>query len=283
MNKLNCTEVITSRQNASVVAACKLSEKKYRDAEKKFRVDGVKLFEEVLRSEAVVESVFLCESAVNRLCDRIGDLLNCIPSERIKVVSDGVFDKMTEEKSPEGIICVVKHIDKLHKIVKMNNEDMLRSEIGKSKIFAVESVRDPGNMGTIIRTAAAFGVDVLLISADCADLYNPRTVRAAMGALFRQKIVRADEFSSAIGVLSSGGRKTYAATLGQKAVLLGENPLSSLDCIVVGNEGHGLSETTVEACDFNILIPMSPDAESLNAAVAASGCMWEQFGKNLKY
>ena len=283
MNKLNYTEVITSRQNASVVAACKLSDKKYRDTEKKFRVDGIKLFEEVIQSNGTVESVFLRESAVNRLLDRIGEALKRVSTEKIKVVSDGVFEKMTEEKSPEGIICVVKHIDKLHKIVKMNNEGALLQELNGEKIFAVESVRDPGNMGTIIRTAAAFGVDTILISADCADLYNPRTVRAAMGALFRQKIVRVDDFSSAVKSLSSTGRKTYAATLGQKAVLLGKEELGEFDCIVVGNEGHGLSDETVKACDFNILIPMAPDAESLNAAIAASVCMWEQFGKNLKY
>lgn len=275
------TEVITSRQNAGVVAACKLLDKKHRDAEKKFRVDGIKLFEEILFSGVEIETVFLKESSVDRLNDRIGEKLESIQRAKIKVVSDSVFEKMTEEKSPEGIICVIKHIDKLHKIIKINNGDSLANELDGAKIFAVESVRDPGNMGTVIRTAAAFGVDVLLISSDCADLYNSRTVRAAMGALFRQKIIRVDDLPSALKILSDKGRKTYAATLGQSAVLLGEESLSALDCIVVGNEGHGLSDATVEACDKKILIPMMIGAESLNAAVAASVCMWEQFGKNI--
>ena len=156
-----------------------------------------------------------------------------------------------------------------------------QAELDGATVFAVESVRDPGNMGTVIRTAAAFGVDVLLISSDCADLYNPRTVRAAMGALFRQKIIRVDDMPAAIGRISENGRKTYAATLGKSAVLLGEEPLKATDCIIVGNEGHGLSEATVKACNRNILIPMAVGAESLNAAVAASVCMWEQFGRNL--
>lgn len=282
---MNCgldnTEIITSRQNASVVAACKLSDKKYRDTEKKFRVDGIKLFEEILQSGTEIETVFIKESSIGRLSDRIGEKLGGIQSSRIKVVSDGVFEKMTEEKSPEGIICVAKHIDNLHKIIKINNDGSLIDEIENARIFAVESVRDPGNMGTVIRTAAAFGVDVLLISSDCADLYNPKTVRAAMGALFRQRIIRIDDFPSAMRSLSKTGRKTYAATLGKEAVLLGEEKLRGLDCIVIGNEGHGLSENTIKACDGNILIPMTVGAESLNAAIAASVCMWEQFGRNL--
>lgn len=282
MNGLNNVDVITSRHNSSVVFACKLADKKHRDAEGLFRVDGIKLFEEIIRSDVYIETIFIKEGSADKLMNRVGYELKGATSAKLRVVSDGVFDKMTDEKSPEGIICIAKYVDKLHKIIKINNNDLLENELKGAKIFAVESVRDPGNMGTVIRTAAAFGVDLLLISSDCADLYNPRTVRAAMGALFRQKIVRVDDLPLAVKKLSVNGRRTFAATLGQKAVLLGDVELGELDCIVVGNEGHGLSEATVKACDHNILIPMAPGAESLNAAVAASVCMWEQFGRNLK-
>lgn len=284
MKNLFDKEVITSRQNASVVAACKLSEKKYRDASKSFRIDGIKLFEEAVVSNADIETVFIRQSSMERLLDRAGKHFDGISEDRIKILADGVFDKITEEKSPEGIICVVKYIDKFHKIATINNRSDFESTpliVAEGKIFAVESVRDPGNLGTIIRTAAAFGVDCLLISADCADIYNLRTVRAAMGALFRQSIVRVNDLPGALKVLSESGRTIYAATLGKEAVLLGDKMLSSKDCIVVGNEGHGLSDETIEACDHNILIPMAVGAESLNAAVAASVCMWEQFGRNL--
>ena len=277
-------EIITSRQNPHVVASCKLSEKKHRDSEGKFRIDGIKLFEEAVVSGVEIERVFLREDALDKIESRVGDLFSKISNSDIKILSEGVFDKVSEEKSPEGIICVVKHIDKLHKIVTINKDEDFKNKsvfTKDSRIFAVESVRDPGNLGTIIRTAAAFGVDCLLISSDCADIYNPRTVRAAMGALFRQRIVRVNDLSLALKVLSESGRKTYAATLGKEAVLLGQNTPDESGCIVVGNEGHGLSEKTISACDHNILIPMAEGAESLNAAVAASVCMWEQFGKNI--
>lgn len=284
MIKGSIGEIITSRQNASVVSACKLSEKKHRDAERKFRIDGVKLFEEAVQSGVNIETVFIRQGSAERLEARVGALFEKLSKTDVKLLSDGVFDKLSEEKSPEGIICVISHIDKLHKTAATNNTAELKKLVLPScstKIFAVESVRDPGNMGTIIRTAAAFGVDVLLISADCADIYNPRTLRAAMGALFRQTIVRADDLGGVLKILSENGRKTYAATLGRDAVLLGKNTPEPCDCIVVGNEGHGLSEKTVCSCDHNILIPMAVGAESLNAAVAASVCMWEQFGRHL--
>ena len=277
-------EVITSRQNTSVIAACKLSEKKHRDSAKSFRIDGVKLFEEAVISKTEIETVFIKESALIRVVDRSGEYFDRISKDKIRILSDGVFDKITEEKSPEGIICILKHIDKIHKIVKINNRSDLDDglwNLTEDKIFAVESVRDPGNLGTIIRTAAAFGVDQLWISSDCADIYNIRTVRAAMGALFRQKIVRVDNLPEALKVLSQNGRTIYAATLGKEAVLLGDKELKVTDCIVVGNEGHGLSEEIVKVCDHNILIPMAVGAESLNAAVASSVCMWEQFGRHL--
>jgi TrmH family RNA methyltransferase len=193
------------------------------------------------------------------------------------VVSDGVFDKMTEEKSPEGIICVVKHIDKLHKIVKMNNEDMLRGEIGKSKIFAVESVRDPGNMGTILRSAAAFGTDLVVLSSDCADLLNPKTVRGAMGAIFRQPTVVFSDLSEAIAILRQNGRRVFGAALDRKAWALSKSTLRTGDCIVVGNEGHGLTPETLAACDEKLFIPMEKDSESLNAAIAASVLLWSMY------
>ena len=148
-------------------------------------------------------------------------------------------------------------------------------------VFILESVRDPGNLGTVIRTASAFGVGCLLLSGDCADIYNPKTIRAAMGTMFHQNIVKVDDLCTAIRTLSDQGRDIYAATLGRDAVLLGDPELDQRDCIAVGNEGHGLSEAVIEACGKKILIPMMPGTESLNAAVASSVCLWEQFGRKL--
>ena len=258
---------------------CKLSEKKHRENEKKFRFDGIKLLDEAVRCGVELESVLVTRDALKKVSGLLEKINN---KTSIKLLSDGVFSKISEEKSPEGVICVAKHIDKIHKIVKIKDEGSNNmNELKDKSIFILESVRDPGNMGTIIRTAAAFGVDCLLISDDCADIYNSKTIRAAMGNLFHQNILRVDNICAAIKELSAQERNVYAATLGREAVLLGNVSLDRRDCIAVGNEGHGLSENAIAACDRKILIPMMPDTESLNAAVASSVCLWEQFGRNI--
>ena len=278
-------DVITSRQNPLVLYVCKLADKKHRQKEKKFRLDGIKLFAEAVSSGVEIECALIAEGTKEKIFSRLGDFLTDATANgcEIKIASDGVFEKISEEKSPEGIICIAKYIDKFHKIATIDKEEKLfeRALAENSSFFALESVRDPGNLGTIIRSAVAFGVDYVLMSSDCADIYNPKTIRAAMGTLFKQKIIITDDMERSINLLSINGRKVYAAALSKDAKLLGKCELSSLDCIVVGNEGHGLSEKTIAACDAKILIPMTAGAESLNAAIASSVCLWEQFGRNL--
>ena len=274
------SEEITSRQNPYVSYLCKLADKKCRDKEKRFRIDGIKLLSEAVACGAEIDSVAVTKSA----CERYRHVLESLNyGIAVRVISDGVFSKISEEKAPEGVICVIKYIDKFHKMITINNEDEdLSSEISKSeKIFVLESVRDPGNLGTVVRTAAAFGVDLLVISRDCADIYNPRTLRAAMGAIFHQRILRVNDVVPAIFAMRRAGRRVYAAALAADAKLLGRFELEKNDCIVVGNEGHGLSEETISACTEKMLIPMVPGTESLNAAVASSICLWEQFGRKL--
>ena len=277
--------VITSRQNPSVLYACKLAEKKYRQKERRFRLDGIKLFSEAVSAGVEIETVFIAEGATEKILTKLGNFLIDATETgcEIKILSDGVFEKISEEKSPEGIICIAKYIDKLHKIATINNMGAIFGEIldGEKSVFALESVRDPGNLGTIIRSSVAFGVDCILLSSDCADLYNPKTIRAAMGTLFKQNVIVLDDMAGALKLLSENGRKTFAAALSKDAKLLGKCDLSTKDCIVVGNEGHGLSDEIISVCDEKMLIPMTPNAESLNAAIASSVCLWEQFGRNL--
>ena len=266
--------IITSRQNAQVSLACKLGEKKHRQSERMFRFDGVKLF-----CEAVARGVELCFVLVDvtqkdsvdakarelyGLC--IGDA-NC----RILYLSHELFVKISDENAPEGIICVAKYIDKIHK-----NATMDCSEIASDcRILLCESLRDPGNVGTVVRTAHAFGVDLLVFSEDCADLYNPKTLRGSMGTLFSQRILRTGDLPALIAGLQGSGRRVYAAALDENAGQLGSFAWCKRDCAVIGNEGHGLSDKVLQACDASVYIPMSGDTESLNASIAAAVLMWE--------
>lgn len=276
----NC-EIICSRQNRTVVELCKLSDKKAREATKAFRFDGIKLFEEAVRKHLEVTLVALRESNAARLTEQLSQKLGRAAFDgvgRVLVLSDELFDKISEEKSPEGIISIAKYIDKFQKNVTIYNSAEF-FEMKNERIVLLESVRDPVNIGAIIRSAAAIGADRLIISADCADIYNPRAVRASMGTLFDQRIDRVGDLLAAIRGLRESGRRVFAAALNDRAARLGSFPLRDGDCVVIGNEGHGLSDNTVAACDGSVIIPMTDRAESFNAAVAASIFMWEFIGQ----
>ena len=263
---------ISSRQNPYVMRVASLSDNKGRAREGLFKFGGFKLFSEAVACGIVIERVILREDAAPRL---EGEVRRVMPKADICIFSESAFDKVSDEKSPEGIITVAKRIDKITKIATIDNiANLLPPD---ATVIALESLRDPGNLGTIIRSAAAFGIDTLILSADCADVYNTRTVRGAMGALFSRRILITDDFSALIKKLSEGGRRTLAATLSPDAETLGSAELLRTDCVVIGNEGHGLSDETVRACTNAVIIPMRSGVgvESLNAATAASIFMWE--------
>lgn len=249
----------------------KLKDKKYRKSEELFRFDGIKLFLEAIQNGAPVRYVFLSESADVRLKDAV-EQSNV--SAAMYILSDEVFAKLTDEQSPEGIITVCQN---LNNITKVEDTNELASSLSSSSVLMLESVRDTGNMGTILRSAKAFGMDAIVVTSDCADLYNPKTIRAAMGALFTQRIIVVEDAPSAVKAFSQNGAKVFAAALERNARRLGSFELQRGDVILIGNEGHGLSREAIDACDECIYIPMEAGSESLNASIAASVCMWELY------
>jgi TrmH family RNA methyltransferase len=269
-------EIINSRQNKNVVRLMKLSDRRARETERVFRFDGVKLLCEAIKNGLALDTVFVKASAtehVRELMERLYGYTLYDVKCRVLLVSDELFDKISEENSPEGVITVAEYIDKFHKsyIIKEGNtqEDICGG------VLLLESVRDPQNVGAVIRSAAALGISRIAMSEDCADIYNPRTVRAAMGTLFTMPIVRVDDLPEYVSLLRANGCKVYAAALDSTAVALGSFQMEKGTCVAVGNEGHGLSDALISACDGKLYIPMRAGTESLNAAVAAALIMWE--------
>ncbi len=270
-------EIIRSRQNKNIVELCKLTDRKAREATKTFRFDGIKLLEEAIKNDVEICAVFLSCAAQERVLDflrtRFGEAYeNKI--EKCFVVSDDIFEKISEEKSPEGVITIAKYIDKLQKNATIYNSVHFL-QMKNESIVLLESVRDPSNVGAIIRSAAAIGIDRLIMSADCADIYHPRAVRGSMGTVFNQPIDRVSDLAATIVELRKSGRRVFAAALDERALSLGELEIRKGDAVVIGNEGHGLSREVIAACSGSVIIPMSERAESFNAAVAASILMWE--------
>ena len=264
-------QYISSKSNSLIVRLAKLKDKKYRKAEGLFRFDGIKLFCEAAKNGAPIEYVLVSESAKDKYCFEVEKNCNCT---KLYIVSDDVFSKLTDEQAPEGIVTVCSNLDS---ITKADDLESLANDLKEKRVLMLESIRDAGNMGTIIRSARAFGIDTLVISSDCADLYNPKTIRAAMGGLFVQRIVIVESIADAVSEMRKSGARVYAAALNRDAKRLGEVDLKCGDAILIGNEGHGLSSESINACDECVYIPMEDGSESLNAGIAASICMWELY------
>ena len=264
-------QYISSKSNALVIRMAKLKDKKHRKAEGLFRFDGIKLFEEACQNKAPIRYVFLSEGSSEKYKDTVEE--KC-PQAMLYILSDDTFAKITDEQSPEGVVSVCEG---LATVTASDDYGFIAKELKGKSVLMLESVRDTGNIGTILRSAKAFGVDVLVISSDCADLYNSKTVRAAMGALFTQKVIVVENIVSAVIALRQNGTRVYAAALQREAKRLGSFELEKGDAILIGNEGHGLSQLSIEACDECVYIPMESGSESLNASIAASVCMWELY------
>lgn len=145
------------------------------------------------------------------------------------------------------------------------------------RVLLAEDMQDPGNVGTMIRTAAAFGFDGILLAGSCADPWSPKAVRSSMGAAFRLNIWERPDVGEALEELREEGLPIYAAALAEKAERAGSFRFPERFALAVGNEGHGLGEKVLAAADKIIRIPMAPGAESLNAAAAAAVLMWEVY------
>ena len=275
-------EIITSRQNRRIVELVKLDDRRAREKTRTFRFDGVKLLCEAIRRGVELDSVFLRAGTADKVSERMQELYGYALSEvgcPIFGVEDSLFEKISQENAPDGVITVAKYIDKSHNFIIIYKEDETNGQ-KDAPILLLESVRDPLNVGAIIRSAAALGVGRLVMSADCADLYLPRTLRAAMGPLFSMPVTRVEDLAGTVKALRESGRRVYAAALDDTAIRLGSpefdgeragHPVAA----VIGNEGHGLSTAVIAACDLSVYIPMEADTESLNAGVAAALIMWE--------
>ena len=264
-------QYISSKSNPMLVRLAKLKDKKYRRAEGLFRLDGIKLFCEAASVGAPIECVLIADSAREKYCKEVEAYSL---DAKCYIVADEAFAKLTDELSPEGIVTICRELEN---ISKADDYSALAENSLGGTVLLLASVRDVGNMGTIIRSARAFGIDTLIISSDCADLYNSKTVRGAMGALFTQKIAVVENMVDTIGTLRKVGFCVYAAALQRGAKRLGSFELTRSDAIVIGNEGHGLSDNEIAACNECLYIPMEEGSESLNAAIAASVCMWELY------
>ncbi|MBP3436903.1 MAG: RNA methyltransferase [Clostridia bacterium] len=266
---------ITSRSNPNVVRCASLQEKKYREKYTSFLVEGVKLLEEAVLFSMEITDIFVLEEKKENFLPKIEELLGKESMEKTNVflVSSPCFEKISTEKSPQGIITVIKCLDFFQSCIKINKESISK----KDTVLILDSVRDPGNLGAVIRSAAAFSIGTVLLSEDCADITNPKTLRGAMGAVFKIRFIRVSDLAESIAYLCAENRRVFAAELKEGALPLSQVKPSLQDVFVIGNEGHGLQRCVSSSCTASVYIPICETTESLNASVAASILLWEQY------
>ena len=187
------TDIISSRNNKLIIETAKLKDKKYRDLQGLYCFEGRKLFEEALQSEITLKTVFVTEKYQKSHFTPL-DSIKC----PIYTVTDTVYEKLSLDKAPDGIFCIAE-----------KNKAETKNQ---GTCFILCSVRDPGNLGTCIRSAKAFGIDTLILF-DCADEYNQKVIRASMGAFFRQNITHTKDILSTVSQLYAEGYSVFPSAL----------------------------------------------------------------------
>lgn len=269
-------DIITSRANALVKWASSLSDKKGRYENSAFIAEGIKLTLEAASASLPITHCFISEDKEKTYLPLVKEALksDIYDKTQIIIVSKSVFEKISTEKAPQGVISVVKHLDFFSNMTIIYKEEFFIKEDERAIILC--SVRDPSNLGSVIRSSVAFGVQHIILSDDCADIYNPKTIRSAMGSLFKVKVTVVKSLPELIGAMQYNGRRVFCAELRPGAKSLKEIDLRTTDAIIIGNEGHGIPEEISLLCDASVYIPISENTESLNASVAAAVFMWEQ-------
>ena len=245
-------EAISSRKNQTIARLRLLAaDGAFRREQGEYLCDGIKLLREALDQGADLRCILWKEKP---------ESLPGLEAVKQYVAPADLFDYASPMKNSPGPVFTVA-------IPGEEADRPLKNAI------VLENVQDPGNVGTVLRTAKALGVSAVVLVGACADVYSPKAARATMGAIFQQRVIQA-ELPALKALAVKNGLPLYAAALSEQAVDIRSLALKNA-IVCVGSEGQGLSRELIEACDGQLIIPMTPGSESLNAAVAASLIMWE--------
>lgn len=251
--------MITSAANNRMKRIVALGQKaKLRREENCFLVEGPKMFLEAPKSW--IQEVYVSESFLAKCSFR-----DELEAHSYEVVSDEVFQKISDTKTPQGILSVLQcpHYELEQLLAKPN-----------PLLVVLENLQDPGNLGTILRTGEGAGIDGVIMTRETADLFNPKVIRATMGSIYRMPYIYTDDILACIEELKKRGIAVYAAHL-DDSVCYDEPDYKKGTAFLIGNEGNGLKKETADSATQYIKIPMQGQVESLNAAIATSVLMYE--------
>ena len=257
---------ITSKDNETVKYIRKLKEKKYRELDKVYIIEGEKLIKEAITENAKIKYIVISENAIETLTE---DFKYLIKDYSCMYVSDKVFSMLTDVVTPQGSLAVIERKEVNEQSINFNEE----------MIIVLDGIQNPGNLGTILRTIDSAGLSQVIVSKNTADSYNPKVVRSTMGAIFRVNVIIAEELTITLEKLKKQGYETVATSLETKESIYDMG--TGKKAVVIGNEANGVSKNVLQVVDKKVKIPMLGKTESLNASVAAGIVVYEYVRKKI--
>ncbi|MBQ2747129.1 MAG: RNA methyltransferase [Firmicutes bacterium] len=253
-------KTIYSSDNRIFKLLRELSVKKYRDRSGKYIIEGENLIEEAVKSGIRPELIVVredYEGKANAFLDE---------AEETVFMSRQLFEKVAQTETSQGIMAVVEK--------KVYTPDEFYEIVGDGNVVFLDRLQDPGNIGTVIRTAEAAGYKGVISLKGTGDIYSPKTVRATTGSVFRMPVLVVDDLVTATGRIKEAGKKLVATCM-DGSVVYYEADLTKDIVLIIGNEGNGISDELQELSDIRVNIPMMGKVESLNASIAAAILMYE--------
>ena len=259
--------VISSKDNEIVKSVKKLKEKKYRDLENAYIVEGIKMVREAIEEKALIRQIIICDD-----CEKSDSIPKELMYEIAKYdctyVTSKVFKYISEVQTPQGVLAVIEK----------NNGD-LDINYNEDIIVALDDIQDPGNLGTILRTVDSVDLTQILVSKGTADCYNPKVVRSSMGAIYRVKVIECEDLLETLKEIKKNKFKILVTSLGDSKNIY--KMKYNKKVLVIGNEANGVEERIMNIADEKIKIPMLGRTESLNAAVATGIVLYEYVRQKL--
>ncbi len=279
-------QVISSKDNEFIKHIKKLKDKKYRDLNNEYIIEGIKIIEEAINEKANIKQVVICDDC-EKTSNISKELMYEIARYECIYVTKKIFDSLTDVSNPQGILAIVEKNAVKSKISNIKNgeksetidveekEIIAENEIDYNQdiIVALDDIQDPGNLGTILRTVDSIGINQILVSKGTADSYNPKVVRSTMGAIFRVRIIECEDLEKTLKEIQKHNFEIVVTSLQTK------NSIYDIDykkkVIVIGNEANGVEPRIQKIADKKVKIPMLGKTESLNASVATGIILYE--------
>lgn len=260
-------QVISSKDNEIVKHIKKLKDKKYRDAENEYIIEGIKLLQEAIEEKATIKQIVICDN-----CQNSGvipkELMYEIAKYECIYVTEKILKTITDVNTPQGILAIIE-----------KNNKNISIDYTQDVIVLLDDIQDPGNLGTILRTVDSVGLNQIILTKGTADCYNPKVIRSTMGAIFRVNIIECEDVQETLKEAKKNKYKVVVTSLQTENSIYNINYKKKI--IVIGNEANGVEQKVQDIADEKVKIPMLGKTESLNAAVSTGIVLYEYVRQKL--